>query len=254
MSPVQEGSVVVYVIDNSGSLFHSFDAKEALFDAFGGLTGGVSSPNVRVAALKHGYGPPYLPPPAMETLKKNLFDFSLPADVPVDTLRAELTFKNATAWEQLYPGIMAAKEMIEVECPKDVDLVAKPWCQRKVIVALGDGDPGMSWTNTDYFPQPDAYLPTNLLSGLKKAEIQVDTLCVREWCKDEMYRCNLERFRLQLRGGYYDSVTQLQTKPLEPGIVFFERGCPPSTPNLLGREILAAISSHTGGVYHGVAD
>ena len=46
------------------------------------------------------------------------------------------------------------------------------------VPALGDGDPGLSPGNTDYFPAPDAVLPTNLLSGLKNAGIRVDTLCV----------------------------------------------------------------------------
>ena len=228
MSPVQEGSVVVYVIDNTGSLGPH---RKALFDAFDGLTGGASSPNVRLAALKHGYGPNHFPPPAVERLKKNLFDFSLPADIPVDTLRAELTFNYNTAYEQLYPGIMVAWEMIKEECPPGVDLVAKPWCQRKVIVALGDGDPGMSLTNTDYFPQPDAYLPTNLLSGLKKAEIQVDTLCAGGDCEDGMYRCNDRR----------------------PDITWFGSECSSPPAGLRGREIMAALSLQTGGVYHGVA-
>ena len=228
MSPVQEGSVVVYVIDNTGSLFGS---TKVLFDTFDGLTGGVSSPNVRLAAVKHGDG--WMgSAPAVRTLKKNLFDFSLPADIPVDTLRAELTLNGG--YEQLYPGIMVAWEMIEDECPPGVDLVAKPWCQRKVIVALGDGDPGASPLNTDYFPQPDAYLPTNLLSGLQKAGIRVDTLCTGRECEGKISRCKWGKWG--------------------KGIAFFAVGvCRPSPADLLGREIMEAISSHTDGEYHGVA-
>ena len=236
MSPVQEGSVVVYVIDNTGSLK---DHKKALFDAFDGLTGGVSPPNVRLAAVKHGHASWF--PPAMETLKDSLFDFRAPDVIPVNTLRGKFSFYYG--YEQLYPGIMAAWKMIEEECPPGDDLTAKPWCQRKVIVALGDGDPGMSPSNTDYFPQPyaDAFLPTNLLSGLKKAGIRVDTLCVGKRCKLRMRRC----------------------EDPKPGLTKFAPECPspPAGPlgseipaGLLGGEIMEALSSQTDGEYHGVAD
>ena len=229
MSPVQEGSVVVYVIDNSGTLGPH---RKALFDAFDRLTGGASSPNVRLAAVKHGHSW-WKDFHSVEKIKNSLFDFRAPDAIPVDTLRAELTFYHYTAYEQLYPGIMAAKEMIEVECPKDVDLDVKPWCQRKVIVALGDGEPGTSPVNADYFPEPyaDAFLPTNLLSGLKKAGIQVDTLCISRWCKIGVGRSELKK-----------------------GRYWFDSGFRTSTPNLLGREIMEALSTHTDGEYHGVAD
>ena len=227
MSPVQEGSVVVYVIDDTGSI--KYHAK-ALFDAFDRLTGGVSLSNVRLAAVKHGHSWGSAPL-AMEKIKDSLFDFRAPDAIPVNTLRGELSFSRYH--EQLYPGIMAAKEMIEVECPKDVDLDVKPWCQRKVIVVLGDGEPGTSPESTDYFPQPyaDVLLPTNLLSGLKNAGIQVDTLCIGWWCQFRVGRSELKE-----------------------GRYWFYSGLRTSTPNLLGSELMEAISSQTGGVYHGVAD
>ena len=237
MSPVQEGSVVVYVIDNSPSLgLH----RKALFDAFDGLTGGASSPNVRLAAVKHGYSW-WKVFHSVEKIKNSLFNFRAPDAIPVNTLRGELSLSRY--YEQLYPGIMAAWKMIEDECPPGDDLTAKPWCQRKVIVALGDGDPGISLTNTDYFPQPyaDAFLPTNLLSGLKNAGIRVDTLCVGKRCKLRMRRC----------------------EDPKPGLTMFAPFCPspPAGPlgseipaGLLGSELMEAISSQTGGVYHGVAD
>ena len=231
MSPVQEGSVVVYVIDNTGSLVPH---RKALFDAFDDLTGGPSPPNVRLAALKHGYGSNYVH--SAETLKNNLFAFRPPDDTLVNTLQGKLSLDNMV--ELLYPGIMAAWKMIEDECPPGVDLVARPWCERKVIVALGDGDPGMSWTNTDYFPQPDAYLPTNLLSGLKKAEIQVDALCVGRVCEDRIISCNDVKPGRTWFGSSSDySMSKCPTSPADP----------------LGREIMEALSTHTGGVYHGVA-
>ena len=221
--------MVVYVIDDSSSLKGS---EEALLDAFDDLTGGVSLPNVQLAALKHGYrwfwGRGFH---SVEKIKNSLFAFRPPDDTLVNTLRKKLSFNNGV--EQLYPGIMAAKEMIEVECPKDVDLDVKPWCQRKVIVALGDGEPGTSPVNADYFPEPyaDAFLPTNLLSGLKKAGIQVDTLCISRWCKIGVGRSELKK-----------------------GRYWFDSGFRTSTPNLLGREIMEALSTHTDGEYHGVAD
>ena len=55
MSPVQEGSVVVYVINKRHSLRPH---KEAVLKAFNDLTGGVSPPNVRLAALAYGYSSP----------------------------------------------------------------------------------------------------------------------------------------------------------------------------------------------------
>ena len=229
MSPVQEGSVVVYVIDNSGSLEPH---KEALFDAFDDLTGRASLPNVQLAALKHGYSGTWERDfHSVETLKNSLFAFRPPDDTLANTLRGELSFSHY--YEQLYPGIMAAWKMIEVECPKDVDLDAKPWCERKVIVALSDGDPGMSWTNADYFPQPDAFLPTNLLSGLQKAGIRVDTLCTGRDCEIRMGRCEWVKKVI---------------------IAWFQAGCSSPPAGLLGREIMAAISDHTGGKHHDVAD
>ena len=247
MSPVQEGSVVVYVIDNTKTLLGS---KKTLFKAFDDLTGGASLPNVKLAALKHGYlwwdGPT-----AVGTLKNNLFRFSPPDDTLANTLRGKLFLdspaSNKLRYEQLYPGIMAAKEMIEEECPRDVDLVANPRCQRKVIVALSDGHPGVSPESTDYFPQPyaDVLLPTNLLSGLKKAGIQVDTLCIGYLCEYKMGKCGSNPVQ-----GY---------AAFGPGSLSWCTSINLKTPDnnkahLRGREIMEELSSHTGGVYHGVAD
>ena len=228
--------MVVYVIDNSGSLKGS---EEALLDAFDDLTGGVSLPNVQLAALKHGYrwswGRGFH---SVEKIKNSLFAFRPPDDTLVNTLRKKLSFNNGV--EQLYPGIMAAWKMIEDECPPGDDLTAKPWCERKVIVALGDGAPGTSPVNADYFPEPyaDAYLPTNLLSGLKNAGIRVDTLCVGYLCEYKMGKCN----------------DPLPGTALAPGITWFTRSCVSSTASLRGREIMEALSTHTDGEYHGVAD
>ena len=221
--------MVVYVIDDSSSLKGS---EEALLDAFDDLTGGVSLPNVQLAALKHGYrwfwfGKGFH---SVEKIKNSLFAFRPPDDTLVNTLRKKLSFNNGV--EQLYPGIMAAWKMIEDECPPGDDLTAKPWCERKVIVALGDGTPGTSPVNADYFPEPyaDAYLPTNLLSGLKNAGIRVDTLCVGYWCEFGVGRSELTK-------GRYRFDFFFSTPPADP----------------LGREIMEALSTHTGGVYHGVA-
>ena len=234
MSPVQEGSVVVYVIDKT---FSMRGKKEAVLKAFNDLTGGVSPPNVRLAALAYGYDGSSSPP-AMETLKGNLFKFVAPDDIPANTLREKLTVY--ADYEHFYPGIMAAWKMIEDECSP----VAKPWCENKVIVALGNGVPGVSPMNADYFPPPDAgaILPTNLLSGLKNAGIQVDTLCVGAggYCSKNMARC--------------------PSQP-QPGTVLIVpwRWCPglyaipPSNRRLRGRDIMDTIATHTGGVPHGVA-
>ena len=234
MSPVQEGSVVVYVIDNSDSIR---DHKEALFDAFDDLTGRASLPNVELAAVKHGFDAlGRTPSPAMETLKNSLFAFRPPDDTLVNTLRKKLSFNNGV--EQLYPGIMAAWEMIDDECLPG-DLVAtKPWCEHKVIVVLGGGDPGVFPTNKHYFRQPyaDANLPTNLLSGLNKAGIKVDTLCVGSVCEA----------RISSRCEWIKGSTHIGPPSL------FVSWCLASPADLLGSKIMQELSSRTGGDYHGI--
>ena len=227
--------MVVYVIDNSGSLVPH---RKALFNAFDDLPGGASPPNVQLAAVKHGYSQAAAASPqAIETLKNSLFAFRPPDDTLANTLRGKLYFNYGN--EQFYSAIMAAWEMIKDECPPGVDLDVKPWCERKVIMALGDGDPGVSPMNADDFPQPyaDAFLPTNLLSGLKNAGIRVDTLCVGERCKLRMRRYKDPEPGLTAFGPEY------------PGFLGSEIPA-----GLLGSELMEAISSQTGGVYHGVAD
>ena len=179
MSPVQEGSVVVYVIDNSGSLEPH---KEALFDAFDDLTGRASLPNVQLAAVKHGYSQDLRAglPRRQSKRSRTACLLSVRRTIPWPIHYEEKLYFNYGITNSFYSAIMAAWEMIKDECPPGVDLDVKPWCERKVIMALGDGDPGVSPMNADDFPQPyaDAFLPTNLLSGLQKAGIRVDTLCV----------------------------------------------------------------------------
>ena len=174
----------------------------------------------------------------MKTLKGNLFKFVAPDDIPANTLRRKLTFD--ANYEHLYPGIMAAWKMIENECSPG----AKPWCKNKVIVVLGDGHPGVSPMNADYFPPPDAgaILPTNLLSDLKNAGIQVDTLCVGNgrYCLDDMIRCPSQPGTVLIHPWYLSTCSSLDA-------------IPPSTRRLSGREIMKAIATDTGGVYHGVA-
>ena len=71
---------------------------------------------------------------------------------------------------------MAAQMMLTRECPHGVDLTAKPWCQRKVIVVLGDGDPGLTPAGADYFAASSEHLPMNLLQSLNDADIEVHAL------------------------------------------------------------------------------
>lgn len=183
---MQPGAVVVYVIDVTSSQQVRRDEMLAAFERL--IADHQSTPDVRVAAIKHGYASHYsgedsdiVPVPEAEDLKNNLFGLRPPGAVPLASLKDKKTgIALSRAHEQLYPAIDAARLMIEDEC-QGFDLTTKPWCRNKVIVAMGDGDPGVSRTDGNYYDSanPKTPLPENLLSSLSVAGVRVDTLCIR---------------------------------------------------------------------------
>ena len=104
--------------------------------------------------------------------------------------------------EYLYPGIDLARQMIEEECPPGPGTptptppgagtptpTAKPWCQRKVIVVLGDGDPGLA--AADYYgtvARVQGKFPEQLLDRVKAAGIALHTLCAGNACTEKISR------------------------------------------------------------------
>ena len=147
-------------------------------------------PNLKVAAIKHAVSSWHSVDESMVNgFKGNLFGFKAPKDVPLAKIN-EVDGKGGGR-EQLYPAIEAARRMLQDECPAGVDMESKPQCQRKVIVVIGDGDPGISSTDSDYFAAPNDYktkVAEALLTRVEKSDIRVDTICIdKQSCHRGMF-------------------------------------------------------------------
>lgn len=178
---------MVYVIDNTFSLLPH---RTELFAAYSKLKSRHgSTPNVRLAAIKNGY-PGNAARTRQEVMKgiqgSLILNFVPPDRFRDDVVRSKITSRDAS--ELFYPALEEAGNMIRRECPAGVDLGAKPWCTRKVIFALGDGDPGV--TLRDYFSADDVHLPDKALSALAGASIVVNTICIGYDCTREMAQCD----------------------------------------------------------------
>ena len=178
---------MVYLRDDSLSLFNH---QVAIYRAFGKMSSDYRAiPNVRVAAFKHintGCQPYVLTSDDLNYVT-SLFGLRKPQDVRAVDVRHRMSFYGCI--ELLYPGIYEAMDLIRTECPVSVDLTVKPWCGRKVIVALGDGDPGAAAQKYFSVPYPDGDFPDQLLSDVNDAGIAVNTICVDAFCGYHIWQC-----------------------------------------------------------------
>ena len=142
--------------------------------------------------------------------------------------------------EYLYPGIALAREMIEKEClpptPSSTPGVGtptptpKPWCSHKVIVVLGDGDPGLS--DNDYHassPRVHDVLPEKELDKIAGLGIELHTVCIGN-CTWEIIRFSASRL--------YNSLPRI----IHRG--FWYTG-------YRGGDVMREIAKYTGGEFHG---
>ena len=225
------------------------------------------TPNVRVAALKHGDGlgshlPRKYPSYSLSTPERNdlggrpggpyMFspnpkdptdpfkDPSLLADATITAAINPLVFAGAD--EYLYPAIDLARRMIIAECPRGVDLTAKPWCYHKVIMLLGRGEPGKA--ADDYFhqgPQLDGVhdeLPEALLDQLNHPDVNIKlhALCVANGsCRNKIYR--LRDVYPQYAPYRYYTFASIPRLRWDIGY--------------RGADILRELATQTGGVFHG---
>ena len=155
------------------------------------------TPNVKVAAIKHGVGNVPIEKRYVDVIGDGapLFNFMPPNQMPISAAAKRIRLKMGN--EQFYPAIAEARRMLDVECPSGVDLTAKPWCGSKVIVALGDGAPGI--TSRGYFATNNPsgsrwgsnryWLPDKLLADLASAGIRVNSMCIGHSCWFRMIVC-----------------------------------------------------------------
>ena len=118
--------------------------------------------------------------------------------------------------------------MVNGLCPQDAYLTDNPWCQDKVIVALSDGDPGI--TLPDYFHSRNDNLPGKLVDSISNDGIAVNTLCIYTYHNIFSLSCD------------------------DPHWLFYVSGNPLTEQRLLGtkgKDLLEQIASATGGKYYG---
>ena len=226
---------MVYVLDDTGSLR---GRKNELFNAFRRISADCAAKSdARIAAFKH-VAPTYclrinsLSPRDARHVTK-LFELREPKDVQERDVKSHMKFRGCL--EQLFPAIDKAMEEILRLCPEGVDTNRNPWCQRKVIMVLGDGDPGAVPQQYYTQPYPNGKLPDKLLKEVKDAGIAVHTYCISQACLYPLRQC----------GGFPD-----------PRFVDLRRGhCVSSGPEIrianFAYEIMEQIAAATGGVYHG---
>ena len=189
---------MVYLIDDTGSQKLIREQLRRIFLKLLAVHG--TTADVRVAALVHGDiarvgSQKYhtgLFPHERNTLGRGnrgphllAPGFKEPKDIsPQDVTDGINNLKLLAHREYLYPGIALAEHIITVECPAGS---AKNWCKRKVIVILGDGNPGRG--ATDYFyPHSYSDLPEKLLYDVRIAEIELHTLCLGAACTNQIVR------------------------------------------------------------------
>ena len=166
-----------------------------------------STPNVEVAVIKYGsYDCCNANPQGVH----QVHGFASPGQVSVREIDDNLSFNYS--FEFLDSGIAKALEMINHQCPQNVDLTANPQCQHKVIVLLSDGAPGVSYIQ--YYYTADDELPEKLLDDVKNAGIAVNTICLETDGAAPPNSCNDYGY-IYVRGGKYFDLTTLNKIRLE---------------------------------------
>ena len=124
---IKDDSIVVYVVDDSGSLNpYLDDLRRALQEVSQKAVN-----NSEIAMLIHGDYPTQL-----------LFDFTDPVDAPLESAIASLTASSDTEW--MYQALDEAYQMLldKPDCqdkpPPDTSSTSK--CFEKFIVMVGDGE------------------------------------------------------------------------------------------------------------------
>ena len=229
---------MVYLIDDSSSQGSLRQELERIFLKL--LAVHKTTPDVRVLALKHGGNIPRTIIPLtwqeQDTLGTSggiapyLFDrnFKEPKDLPPKAITdavggLALNRRN----EYLYPAVDKALRDIEGFCS-----YGDPWCDRKIVVVLGDGRPGRA--HSRYFDPPDGIddeIPEKLLRSVKRAGVELHTICMGPACNHEIIRVDGLRY-------YYD-------KPTCP--------VPPSKDKCLdldGSAVMGNLAFYTNGTYY----
>ena len=181
---------MVYLIDDTGSQrYHREELKRIFWKL---LAVHQTTDNVRVAALAHGDITrtddelDYLElfPHERDSLGRGypeLFTWGFTEPKHITPQHITVGIDSLTLLgrrEYLYPGIALAQKMIETECKNP------PWCERKVIVVVGDGNPGQA--APDYFSPRSYALPKRLLDSVAAAEIELHTLCLGAACTNQI--------------------------------------------------------------------
>ena len=216
LDPVQSGTTVVYLIDDTGSQRHLREELKRIFLKL--LADHQATADVRVAALVHGD----IARPLNSRYTTILWDterftlgrgsggphmfgsgFKDPKDItPTDVINGINGLTLSAAREYLYPGIALAEKMMIKECPKPTPTptvtaspiatptptptpTPRPWCQRKVIVILGDGNPGRA--HSDYYLYSGSEMPDALMRAVRAADIALHTLCLGTACTNHIH-------------------------------------------------------------------
>ena len=252
--------MVVFIIDDTASqrnlhadLNHAFSQLIAKHR---------NSVNVRVAALVHGELA-YVEPPVyrLERFQAStlgrvlspdlLGGFNAPGSLSPGKVSKAINALPLRAYKELlYPAISYAMGWMThpTMCGYPLDLSKKPWCQRKVIVVLGDGRPGQA--DDRYFHARGDELPNKLMEAVRHRQIELHTLCLGVACTHQIIRHAGTRF-------YYDMPTcpPLTTPPLPTLPPTPPHPTPPAYKCLgyQGIDIMKEIAkmSYNGGRYYG---
>lgn len=189
--------------------------------------------DVRIAALRHTDAGAICPPRNTSVdLSRGVaevFSFREPKDVRGGSIGAGMKFSGCL--EFLYPGLDQAKDKILGLCPAGS---TDAWCQRKVIMVLGDGDPGAAPQRYYKAAYPNDIFPKQLLENITNAGIVVNAGCVGVGCATPVKQCD----------GFPDP--RVYEDPAFP--------CTGGQTNVTSRaeDILVGIASLTKGKYYGV--
>ena len=202
-SPVRAGTTAVYLFEDSGRLAPHLSGLETAFKKL--LADHKTTPDLRVLALKHGgngrplnrglsqdwrdaLGNPGLFNPYMLGFKTPVPLGSITDDMVTGALNRFYRPRGSVQHPQfLYPGIDKARKKIEDFCAIAANA---PSCRHKVIVVLSNGIPGKA--DCDYFDQGAKRdgvhddLPEPLLDNVRKAGIELHTLCIGAFCQRQV--------------------------------------------------------------------
>ena len=183
----------MYLIDDSYSITSGKRRLKSAFLKMLDYHKRKKTPHVYVAALKQGGDklPLTIKPRRRSKVMMKpgnpLFRFrELSSLSPRKVNNALDTLTGKRRYEYLYPGIDEARMMIEAFCRKPANQLP---CQRKVIVILSDGDPGLAHEKD--FGDPKHKLPYALLDEVKRAGIELHTLCMGKSCDSEIARSSI---------------------------------------------------------------